>query len=187
MGKGLEKRVFKTHVERALFCNLNYSHCFQGGRHRQLGSITPESDLKVCLIADRSGKWPSVQSNPCTILKPCFPTSEAGQSTQGWSLKNQQDGQKAILVINWTGTPPIHLIQNWALLCFSPRVDLYPKTFPPLCLLLHSSRFLKSPPTTISLSMKTAYFCFIVLLSCKIPSSSESQDDCSECMESFYQ
>ena len=30
------------------------------------------------------------------------------------------------------------------------------------------------------------YFCLIVLLSCKIPSSSESQDDCSECIESFY-
>ena len=65
MGKGLEKRAFKTHVERALFCNLNYSHCSQGGRNRQLGSITPESNLQVCLIADRSGKWPSVRSNPC--------------------------------------------------------------------------------------------------------------------------
>ena len=30
------------------------------------------------------------------------------------------------------------------------------------------------------------YFCLIVLLGCKIPSLSESQDDCSECIESFY-
>ena len=138
-------------------------------------ALSPEQSLCLTLQRRKPPSW-----------SPALATSEAGQSTQGWSLKNQQDGQKAILVINWTGTPPIHLIQNWALLCFSPRVDLYPKTFPPLCLLLHRSRFLKSPPTTISLSMKTAYFCFIVLLSCKIPSSSESQDDCSECMESFY-
>ena len=32
--------------------------------------------------------------------------------------------------------------------------------------------------------MKTAYFCLIVLLICKIPASSESEDDCCECMES---
>lgn len=38
----------------------------------------------------------------------------------------------------------------------------------------------------INLNMKMTYFCLIVLLSCKIPSSSESQDDCSECIESFY-
>ena len=38
----------------------------------------------------------------------------------------------------------------------------------------------------ISLNMKMTYFCLIVLLSCKIPSSSESQDDCSEYIESFY-
>ena len=52
-----------------------------------------------------------------------------------------------------------------------------------LCLILHSSCFLEFPHIVINLIMKTAYFC---LLSCKIPSSSESQDDCSECMESFY-
>ena len=34
----------------------------------------------------------------------------------------------------------------------------------------------------ISLNMKMANFCLIVLLSCKTPSSSESQDDCSEHM-----
>ena len=65
-------------------------------------------------------------------------------------------------------------------------MDLYPKTLSLLCLLLHSSCFLESPPTVINLSMKTAYFCLTVLLSCKIPSSSESQEDCSECMVSFY-
>ena len=34
--------------------------------------------------------------------------------------------------------------------------------------------------------MKTVYFCLVILLICKIPSSSESQGDCFECMESFY-
>lgn len=63
---------------------------------------------------------------------------------------------------------------------------MYPKTLSLLCLLLHSSCFLESLPTVINLIMKTVYFCLTVLLSCKIPSSPESQDDCSECMESFY-
>ena len=38
----------------------------------------------------------------------------------------------------------------------------------------------------ISLSMKTVWCCLIILLICKISSSPESQDDCFECMESFY-
>ena len=63
-------------------------------------------------------------------------------------------------------------------------MDLYPKTL--FCLLLHSSCFLESLPTVINLVMKIVYFCLTVLLSCKIPSSSKSQDDRSECMESFY-
>ena len=68
----------------------------------------------------------------------------------------------------------------------SPRVDLYPKTLSLLCLLLHSTCFLESPPIVINLNMKTVNFCLTIPLSCKIPSSSESQDDCSECMQSFY-
>ena len=63
-------------------------------------------------------------------------------------------------------------------------MDYHSETFLLLCLPLHSSYFLESPPTVISLNMKTAYFCLIVLLICKIPASSESEDDCCECMES---
>ena len=69
-------------------------------------------------------------------------------------------------------------------------MDLNPKTLSLLCLLLHSSCFFffffVYPPSVSNLSMKTAYFCLTILLSCKIPSSSESQEDCSECMVSFY-
>ena len=192
MGKGLEKRAFKTHVERALFCNLNYSHCFQGGRHRQLGSITPESDLKVCLIADRSGKWPSVQSNPCAW--PCKEGNHhpeallwlhqklvSQRKAEAWRT-NRMDKRPYWLLI---GLGFLLLIWNRTLLCVSPWVDYHSEMFLLLCLPLHSSYFLESP-TVISLNMKTAYFCLIVLLICKIPSSSERQDDYCECMESFY-
>ena len=46
MGEGLEKRAFKTHVERALFCNLNYSHCSQGGRNRRLDPLLQSQTYK---------------------------------------------------------------------------------------------------------------------------------------------
>ena len=65
-------------------------------------------------------------------------------------------------------------------------MDYHSKTLPLLCLSLHNSYFLESPPTMISLSMKTVCFCLIILLICKISSSSERHDDCFECMESFY-
>ena len=55
-------------------------------------------------------------------------TLETGQSMHGWSLRNQQGWQEVnVLVFNWAGTPPIHLIQNRALLRVSPGVDLYSK------------------------------------------------------------
>ena len=119
--------------------------------------------------------------------KPC--SDHTGSwSVNTWLKREEPTGltKADVLGINWIGARPVHLMQNKALFFLSPGVDLYPKTLSLLCLLLHSSCFLESLPTVINLIMKTVYFCLTVLLSCKIPSSPESQDDCSECMESFY-
>ena len=157
------------------------------------------SRVKPTSLTNSWGEWeaPLSLEEPLGLIlwrrkqppwSPARTTLEAGQPTRGWSVRNQLDWQKAdVLVINWTGIPPTYLIWNRTLLCVSLWVDYHSKTLPLLCLPLHNSYFLESPPTVISLNMKMAYFCLIVLLSCKIPSSSESQDDCSECMESFYQ
>ena len=45
MGKRLENRAFKTYVERALFCNLNSSHCSQGAG---IASLDPLVQSQTC-------------------------------------------------------------------------------------------------------------------------------------------
>ena len=111
--------------------------------------------------------------------------------TGNWSVKVMAEawgtGRTGEQQMYWLliGLGFLLLIWNRTLLCVSPWVDYHSEMFLLLCLPLHSSYFLESP-TVISLNMKTAYFCLIVLLICKIPSSSERQDDYCECMESFY-
>ena len=80
---------------------------------------------------------------------------------------------------------PLFILFGTGLYSF-PESGLVSKTLFLLCLLLHSSCFLEFPPPVVNINMKTVYFCLTDLLSCKIPSSSKSQDDRSECMESFY-
>ena len=81
--------------------------------------ITLSPEELLCLTLQRRIQLPQ---------SPALATRKADQSMHGWSLRNQQGWQEVnVLVFNWAGTPPIHLIQNRALLRVSPGVDLYSK------------------------------------------------------------
>lgn len=118
-----------------------------------LGFITSESIFVVQPIAQESGKKPSIWMHipelQLTLQRwkqwsqsPALATPEAGQSVNGWSLRNQQDQWTMdALALNWTGAPSIYLSQNNILLYVSLRVDYHLKAYSALFISSYSLFF----------------------------------------------